>query len=493
MRFLRRSLVGLFLVSVTLGALAFAGQMLREALLARWAEEDRPRPARERVIAVNVQTVTPEAITPVLSTFGEIRSRRTLELRAPSAGTVVDLAEGFEEGGAVRAGTLLMRVDPSDAQSALEVAQTDLTEAEAELREAGAALELAVEAVAAAREQLALRSAALTRQRGLNDRGVGTEAAVETAAFVEAEARGDLLQSRQSLIQAEARADQAKTALARVRITLAEAERTLAETELFAEFSGTLSDVAVVKGGLVQNNERLAQLVDPEALEVVFRVSNSEYLRLLDSDGALLASEVEVVLDVLGVDLSATGTISRESAVVGEGLTGRQLFARIGKAPGLRSGDFVRVAVREPELQGVARLPATALDAAETVLVLGPEDRLRVMPVELLRRQGDTVIVRAPDLAGQEVVAERSPLLGAGIRVRPIRRAPDGAANDAPDGANAAPAMVELSAERRARLVAFVEGNKRMPAEAKQRVLQRLQAKQVPASMIERLESRMGG
>jgi membrane fusion protein (multidrug efflux system) len=83
------------------------------------------------------------------------------------------------------------------------------------------------------------------------------------------------------------------------------------------------------------------------------------------------------------------------------------------------------------------------------------------------------------------VVESRSPLLGAGIVVKPLRAGND----EAPQ----APAMVELSDERRAKLVAFIEGNKRMPAEAKTRVLSQLAKPQVPAKMVERIESRMGG
>lgn len=485
MRFLRRSLVGLFLLSVTIGVLAYAAQTVRGALEIRWAEEDRARPARERVFAVNVLAFTPGEITPVMTSFGEVRSTRTLEVRATSGGTVMALADGFEEGGQVTAGELLVQVDPSDAQSALDVAKTDVAEAEAELREAVAALELAGDDVASAREQQALRSQALDRQRNLQTRGVGTEAAVEVAALAEAAAKQAVLSRRQALAQAEARVDQAETSLARRMIAKAEAERRLAETELYAEFSGTLSDVAVVKGGLVQNNERLAQLVDPTALEVAFRVSNTEYARLLDDAGRLIGAEVEVTLDVLGVDLTTRGVIGRESANVGDGQTGRQLFARIQRAQGFRPGDFVTVRVREPELQFVALLPAAAVDAAATVLVLGEEDRLEVAPVELLRRQGDDVIVRGRDLSGREIVAERSPLLGAGIKVRPIRPG-DGTEPEAP-------AMVELTEERRARLVAFVEGNNRMPDEAKKRVLAQLSQPQVPARIIERIEARMGG
>ena len=486
MRFLRRSLVGLFLLSLTVGLLAFAGQSLREALQIRWAEESHPRPARERVFAVNVLTFEPGSVTPVMTSFGEVRSRRTLEVRAASAGTVVELADGFEDGGQVTEGDLLLQVDPSDAQSALDVGLTDLDEAEAELREAIAALALAREDVASARAQLALRSQALARQQNLSERGVGTEAAVENAALAEAAAKQAVLSRRQALAQAAARVDQAETALARRKIALAEARRRLAETAVYAKFSGTLSDVSVVEGGLVQNNERLARLVDPAALEVAFQVSTSEYARLLDADSALVRAGVDVTLDVLGVDLTTRGRISRESASVGDGQTGRLLFARLADAGGFRPGDFVSVRVEEPELQFVMTLPATALDAASTVLVLGEEDRLEVAGVALLRRQGDDVIVRAPELTGRRIVAERSPLLGAGIKVRPIGQDAGGVPEEAP-------AMVELSEERRARLMAFVEGNQRMPSEAKKRVLAELAKPQVPAQVIARIEARMGG
>ncbi len=53
--------------------------------------------------------------------------------------------------------------------------------------------------------------------------------------------------------------------------------------------------------------------------------------------------------------------------------------------------------------------------------------------------------------------------------------------------------MLELSDERRARLVAFVEGNGGMPSEAKQRILAQLDESQVPVQVVERLEARIGG
>lgn len=485
MRFLGRSLVGVFLLSVTLGLIAVAGDMVWSALEAKWSREAPERPSRERVVAVNVVLVEPTTVTPVLSTFGEVQSRRTLELRASAGGQVVWVADAFENGGSVEAGALLVRIDPADAQSALDVARADLSEAEADLRDAERSLLLARDDLLSAEEQARLRDRALDRQTDLLARGVGTEATVETAELAAASAKQAVLSRRQAIAQAEARIDQARTALDRRRIAVAEAERRLADTEIRAQFAGVLGEVSVVEGGLVSPNERLARIIDPDALEVAFRVSTTQYARLLDEAGRLRRSEVRVSLDVMGADIVATGRISRESAAVGEGQTGRLIFAGLDEAAGFRPGDFVTVRVDEDPMSGVAVLPAMAVDSAGSVLVINTDGRLVETPVELVRRQGNLVIVRAPDLHGQEIVAERTPLLGAGIKVRPIR----------PEGVEApvAPEMVELDPERRARLVAFIEANQFMPAKAKERVLGQLQQERVPAQMIERIESRMGG
>jgi hypothetical protein len=215
-------------------------------------------------------------------------------------------------------------------------------------------------------------------------------------------------------------------------------------------------------------------------------VSTAQYARLLDAAGDLLPAPVNATLDVSGIDLTAQGIITRASAAAGEGQTGRLVFARLNGALGFKPGDFVTVRVQEPALESVMRLPASAINSENSVLVLGPKNRLEAVQVILMRRQGDDVLVRSADLIGREVVEARSPLLGVGIAVRPLRsKEPIAAPNE--------PEMLELSAERRAKLVAFIEGNQRMPTEAKARVLARLNEPRVPARMVARLEERMGG
>ena len=393
------------------------------------------------------------------------------------------LAEGFEDGGSVEAGDVLVRLDLADAQSAFERSQSDLADAQAEARDALRGMDLAKDELAAAQEQADLRGRAAQRQIDLVGRGVGTAAASETAELAASAARQAVLARRQALAQVEARVDQATTSITRAEIALAETQRRLDDMVISAPFDGTLSGADLVEGRLVSMNERLADLIDPDDLEVSFRLSTAQFARLLDERGAIMRADVSVTLDVSGVDLEARGRVTRTSAAAGEGQTGRLVFASLENAVGFKPGDFVTARVQEPVLENVIRLPSSAVDASGTVLLLGEEDRLEMATVQVLRRQGDDVLVRG-DISGREIIEARSPLLGVGISVKPLRKG-----GEAPQ----APQMLELTEERRAKLVAFVESNKRMPEDAKARVLAQLAEPKVSAKIVERIEGRMGG
>ena len=485
MRFLRKSLMGLFLVGATLAIFSFAFVMVRSAIENKDDGQRRGGGQRERTFAVNVVPFQAGQQIPVLKVFGEIQSQRSLDLRAAVSGAVIDLHPNFQNGGQVQEGDILLQIDPSNAETGLALVQADMADAQADMREATRALQLASDEVSAAKEQAALRLKALKRQNDLVERGVGTEASVETAEFAASSAKQAILSRRQSFQATEARLDQTKARLIRVKISLAEAERNLRDTVLRATFSGSLANVTVVKGGTVTNNERIGQLVDPLALEVAFRVSTSQHQRLLNDDGVLRNSKISATLDVLGAEMKTEGALTREAAVVGEGLTGRLLFASLANVKGLRPGDFVTVDITEPALSWVAKLPASALSGSNKVLVVGDDERLKETEVTLIRRQGDDVLVRSRELQDAKVVAERSPVLGTGIKVR-VLSAEEGQEPEAPS-------MVALDPDRRAKLIAFVEGNKYIPKDAKNRILDQLKKPEVPNEMVERLESRMGG
>jgi len=239
--------MGLFLVGTTLAIFAFAFVMVRSAIENKDDGQRRGGGQRERTFAVNVVPFQAGQQIPVLKVFGEIQSQRSLDLRAAVSGAVIDLHPNFQNGGQVQEGDILLRIDPSNAETALALVQADMADAQADMREATRALQLASDEVSAAKEQAALRLKALKRQNDLVERGVGTEASVETAEFAASSAKQAILSRRQSFQATEARLDQTKARLIRVKISLAEAERNLRDTVLRATYSGSLANVTVVR------------------------------------------------------------------------------------------------------------------------------------------------------------------------------------------------------------------------------------------------------
>lgn len=498
MNFHTRSLTGLFLFALTLGILLLAAGQILWAVREAQNDSSATRTPRERMYSVNVDTLVSETAVPVITSFGTLKSWRSLELRASTAGSLVELAPEFRDGGVVTAGQMLFQIDPSKLETTVALAEADLADANAEVAEAASALILAQAEVDAAAAQLALRKQALERQQDLRDRVVNTDADVEAAVLAHSAAEQTMIGRQQSYAQAEARISSSAIALDRREIALGEARRALAETTLTAPFDGVMSDVTAVLGRLVSTNEKLGELIDPSALEVAFRVSNTQFARLLDDEGQLRRSKVLLILAHGNTRTEVDGKIERAGAEVGVGQIGRIIYAKIlgTDTSLLRPGDFLTVEIPESALDNVAIIPASAATSDGRILLLGEGDRLEEVTVKILRRQGDDIIV-ADAPFDRTYVIERSPQIGVGIQVQPIEPvSPKDAAAAAAAAAVAAappaePETIVLDDERRAKIIAFVEANESMAAESKERVLGELALPEVSLDLVARFESKM--
>ncbi|MEM7614582.1 MAG: HlyD family efflux transporter periplasmic adaptor subunit [Pseudomonadota bacterium] len=485
-----RSLAGIFLLGLTVGLLSYAGYSFYSGIEARSQDEGRGRAARERVFTATTDVLRLQTATPDITAFGEVTSRRSLEIRTATGGRVLELAPQFRDGGEVAEGDVLLRIDPANAESAVAVAEADLAEARAEATETRTRVVLAEADLRASEQTRDLRLQSLERQQAIQNRGAGTSTAVEDAEIALASAEQAVVGRQQALAQAQSARELAEITINRRAIALADAERALVDTVVRAPFDGLLSAADALPGGMMSANERIGTLTDVASLEVSFRVTTAQFSRLR---GSVIGTEVEATLDLGDIPLTLRGTVDRAGSAVGEGLTGRVLYAQVeGGDAILRPGDFLTVTLPEPALSDVAVLPATAIDTNGELLVVGEEDRLEPVQVTVLRRQGDDVIVSgAPE--GQTYVLARGPQLGEGVRIRPLTITPDAEAPADVTPAVAETAAMDLEPERRARLIAFVEGNRRMPEEVKARLLSQLEAPQVPLQVVERLERRMGG
>lgn len=472
------------MLAFTVGILVMAAATLFRSFQDSQSGGNRGQNGRERVFAVNVEQIQPQTIIPILDTYGEVVSGRTLELRAAAGGALVEMAPNFREGSRVAKGELLFQTDPATASANMKLAQTDLAEARAELQEAKDALILSRDELLAAQTQLDLRKQSVIRQESLRKRGVGTEAALETAKLAVSAAEQTILTKRQAIANANARINTAEIAIGRRQINLEEAQRKLNDTRVVASFDGVLSNVTGVLGGLVNANERLAELIDPTSLEVVFRISSDQFSDLTGATNGLETAKVKVRFT--GSNTPIAASIERVSAVVGDGQTGRELYAKLSMqdASAVRPGDFVSVQIEEPPVENAALIPATAITGAGEVLLVGLDDRLQAATIPILRKQGDQVIVDVADIAGQRIVHKRAPQLGAGIKIEPREI-----------GATLEPVtekMVNISEDEQKLLIAAIEQDSTMPANVRSRIIDRVKSGSVQQENYDRIKSMIG-
>ena len=446
------------------------------------------RGGSEREYAVFVDTLKKSEQIPEIKAYGEVKSWRSLEVRSPVSGKISVVSKIFRDGAAVEKGDFLFSIDDQEYRDKLTIANADLKDATADLKNAKVLLKLSKMDLDSAEEERRIRVSSYQRQKKLKDTGVISEASLEQAVLAKSAAERSLITKKNALAQAENRTFKSKVFLERKKVEHDIASRELKETKFFAPFSGNLDGVNAVNGRLVSTNEQLGTLIDPNAVEILFQLSASDYLKVLDQENKFRKLSVKISDDNKGSDIFYDGKIERVGGQVNTGNTGRQVFASISNKQSfhLKPGDFVRVKVMETKIKDVAKIPLGAIGSNNGILLIDDKNRLERMKVEVLRYQDNHVLVNKVPF-GRKYVTKWSPQLDIGIKVKIIET----------EKANKAPVAkknqtVKLSEEERALYIGMIEKNKWIPKDVKKQLINQLSQENVSKKVVDRLKKRMG-
>ena len=491
MNFLLRSFLGLIILSITLGFLIFGSFVLIEALKKRSEKSDNRRFQKERVFAVNVETLNKQIAIPKILSYGEIYSKRMLEIRPLVSGRLDYVSEKFVEGGYVKSGDILFRLNQKDYLNELEIAEIDLEDTKAQLSEAISKLDYANLEFEVSESQLNLRKNALDRQTQLAESGLITSSQLENTQLAYSSSKQQFL-NKQNLVKSSKNAiDKLKIQLKRRSISIDKAKRNLDETEIKAPFDGIIASVNILPGSVINKNEKLGTLLDPNSLEVMFNLSANEFARVIDKDGKLLNLDITAYLKLSNKDIPFSGKIERINPEIINIGSGRKLFASInlGENKTLRPGDFVVLEIKEPLLKNITVLPSSAVTIDGKIFILEEDNRLKEIEVTILRRQGNEVIVSGAP-TDKEYVMQRSPQLGNGLKIKPLRKKDREISNSVNLSKNNE--LVTISPEKQKKLINILDKLDRMPKSVKDRLYEEINSGKIKAKTLKRLEKNMG-
>ena len=222
---------------------------------------------------------------------GSLKAAVSALVKARSAGELLEL--GPREGDTVRAGQIVGRIDPADAQLRLRQAEQQIESAQAQLDIAGRTLD---------------------NNRALVEQGFISPTALETSV------------SNHRAAQAALQSARASADLAR---------RALDDTVLKAPISGQVAQRLAQPGERVALEARLLEIIDLDRLELEATVPAAELARTRIGAGA--------VLQVEGVDTPVRARVLRISPAAQAGTRSVPVHLAIEPAPGLRAGLFARV------------------------------------------------------------------------------------------------------------------------------------------------------
>lgn len=370
--------------------------VLLTAVAASWAvfalrSQPEPQASVAAIPEVTVLRVEPQRLRLNVASQGVVTPREEIDLVSEVAGKVVQTHPALVAGGFFKANDLLLTIDTRDYDYAITAAQARIAEAKRVLIAEQAQVEQAQ-----------------SEWQALGE-GEASELALRKPQLIEAQAK---LQATQ--------ADLAKAQLNRSRC------------ELRAPFAGRVLSKQAGVGQFLPAGAIVARIYASDKAEVRLPIS-TEQLAILNLPLALPNADAKLWPKVtltaeLGKRLHQwLGRIVRSEASVSEDSGQLYLVAQVANPwppvanqPPLLKGLFLQAEIEGIERDDLYRLPRNAVSSMQTVKLVNTEQKLEIRPVDVVRSESDSVVIKSGLNPGELVVVSELTVAIAGTPVKVI-------------------------------------------------------------------------
>ena len=340
----------------------------------------QPRPM------VDVVTVSRGPVQLSIESQGTVQPKRRIELISEVTGRIIEVSEQLVNGGLVREGEVLLRVDPIDYQLAVAEAKAALADASLKLKE----------------EQAEFK-------RGTAYKASNKQASTQSL-------------RQPKLLQVQAQYDAAGE-------QLRQAERDLDNTEVKVPFDAIIDNKNIDLGQYVSTGAVLMSLLGTGTAEIRLPMTAHDIgfvaPAVLDS-GVWPAVELRARLGKL--DLSWQGKLVRSERRVDELTRVYYLVAEVDDPYGLDTdktpltvGLFVDATLAGVVVEEASELPRSALHL-DRFIYLVKEGLLVKREVEVLRRDARSIVIGEGLEAGERVILTRLDLMVDGMPVQAVEQ-----------------------------------------------------------------------
>lgn len=416
--------ISIFLSVVVLGALAALAFVTINVL------QPKPEQADEKFAGLSVfaEQVYRDDLVFTVEAQGEVRPRREVVVAPQIAGRVSYVSPDFIDGGFVREGQTLARLEVADYELAVVRARSGVASAEQRLARERAEAEIA-------RQDLA--------NLGITD--------------------GSPLARREPQLA------EAQAALDSARAQLADAELALRRTAVVAPFDGRVWEESVEVGQFASPGQSLGRIFATDTVEVALPITDEQLGQLglpiaFAETDSVKGPEVVFTGNVSGEPRRWVGRVTRTSAAVNAQTRLINIIAELSDPYGAGSdngapmapGLFVQAEIEGTRIDGLLVAPRSAIRSGDNIFIGDPESgALRIYQVDLVYADPNGAWFRSDQVQAGDL-AITSPIRGSndGMSITILERLEDGtiknhneaAQSDEGDGDGVATATAEVAA-----------------------------------------------
>ncbi|MGB0449041.1 MAG: efflux RND transporter periplasmic adaptor subunit [Porticoccaceae bacterium] len=349
---------------------------------------ESPEPA----IAVKTVVLEKTATQLYIQSQGSVLPRTRTALISEVSGAVLEVSPQFVVGGVFRTGDILMQLDPTDYQVALQRAQARLISMNAQL----------------SFEQA--RSAQAEKEWAMTGRPASEAPLLALRKPYLAEAQANVLQAEAEVKQAQQKLD---------------------KTTIRAPYAGMVSEKMADIGQFAAAGSRLGEIFAIDYGEVRLPMTKRDLSKLDIAAMADGQSRPVVTLraSVGGAEVEWSALLVRSEGVVDQRNRAQYLVAQVddpyniqqrSEKPALLMGTFVRASIAGKKLDKIFAVPRHALLEGDNIAAVDADSRLRLKKVEKTFGDDQFYYISNGLEEGVEIIVSAVGVAIDGMRVKPV-------------------------------------------------------------------------
>lgn len=373
-----------------------------------------PEQAEQKFSGLSVfsEEITQADLDFTVSAQGEVRPRREIVVAPQISGRIAYVSSDFIDGGFIRKGQVLVRLESADYQLAVVRAQSGVASAEQRLAREEAEAEIA-------RQDLI--------ELGITDSS--------------------------PLARREPQLAEAQAALESAKAQLADAELALSRTSVVSPFDGRVRQENVEVGQFASPGQSLGRVFATDVVEVALPITDDQLgqlglpLAFAESE-TVPGPQVVFTAAVAGQVRQWTGRVTRTSAAVNAQTRLINVIAQLNDPYGAGADDgapmapglFVNAGIAGTRIENLLVAPRSAIRGGNNIFLGDPEAGvLRIYEVDLVYTAPDGAWFRSDDVKVGDL-AITSPIRGSndGMNITILQRMEDGSIKNHNEDAKAA-------------------------------------------------------